>query len=469
MFSKVLIANRGEIARRVMRTCKRMGIATVAVYSEADADAPHVRDADEAALLGPPPVKESYLRIDRIIEVARDLGVDAVHPGYGLLSENPALARALAEASITFVGPSISALEDFGDKLSARRVAAEAGVAVTPGSDGALDGGDPEAMKRAAEAIGYPLIVKAAAGGGGIGMVIVKKESRLEKSVQRCIDRGASAFGDPRVYLERYVDSPKHIEVQILRDAAGCCVAIGERECSLQRRHQKIIEECPSAAPFFDGEAGAQRRTAIHQAAIDIANHADYLGAGTVEFIAASDGTFYFLEVNARLQVEHCVTEMCSGLDLVEWQLRIAAGGALSDEVRAHQLQGHAIEARIYAEDPAKKFAPQPGKLERLRWPEQTPWLRIESGVREGMEVTPFYDPMIAKLVAHGKDRAQAIARLDEALAATDIELVGPVGPAATNVSFCRRLLNGAAFRDGSYDTAFAETLAKTQSGNAGR
>jgi 3-methylcrotonyl-CoA carboxylase alpha subunit len=461
VWKKVLVANRGEIACRVLRTCRRLAIATVAVHSEADREAPHVAMADEAVAIGPAPVAESYLRIDRIVEAARATGAEAVHPGYGLLSENPAFARALEEAGIVFIGPPPPVLEAFGDKLRARAVAGEAGVAVTPGSDGPVDPADEAALAAVAEKIGYPLLVKAAGGGGGIGMVVVDEPKRLARAAQSCADRGRAAFADARVYLERYLTSPKHIEVQILGDAAGDVVAIGERECSMQRRHQKIIEEAPSAAPFFAGADGERRRRELHAGAVRVAKQAGYRNAGTVEFVASPSGELYFLEVNARLQVEHPVTEMVSGLDLVEQQLRIAAGESLSREVREHRMSGHAVEARLYAEDPQKRFAPQPGKLTRLSWPAPAPWLRIESGVSEGLEVTPYYDPLLAKVVAHGDSRAEAIARLDEALAATVLELAGAAGPARTNLDFCRQLLASAPFRDGTYDTHYAEALAR--------
>jgi acetyl/propionyl-CoA carboxylase alpha subunit len=461
VFTKLLVANRGEIACRVIRTAKRLGIPTVAVHSEADSSAPHVALADESVCIGPPHVAQSYLSIEKLVGVARDRGVSAVHPGYGLLSENEAFARALAEAGVTFVGPSPEVLEAFGDKIKARSVARDAGVSPPPGTDGPIAVEDVEAVAAEAARIGYPLLVKAAGGGGGIGMQIVQKDKQLAKAVASCSDRGRSAFGDPRVYLERYVTSPKHIEVQVLCDGHGHAIAVGDRECSMQRRHQKVIEEAPSPASFFAGEAGAARRRALHEAALAIVTRVGYRGAGTVEFVASADGELFFLEVNARLQVEHCVSEMCSGLDLVEEQLRIAAGLPLSDAALGHAMRGHSIEARIYAEDPSRFFVPQPGMLTQLRWPEPRPWLRVEAGYLEGMEVTPYYDPMLAKLVVHGESRAEAIRRLDEVLAETTIELVGPAGPAATNVAFCRKLIAATSFVDATYDTSTAEALAK--------
>lgn len=456
-----MIANRGEIACRVIRTAKRMGIPTVAVYSEADAEAPHVTMADEAACIGPPPVRESYLSVARLVAVAKERRVGAVHPGYGLLSENAGFARALADAGVRFVGPPPAVLEAFGDKIRARAVAREAGVSPPPGSDGPIAADDADAVRAAAERIGFPVLVKAAGGGGGIGMQIVHKDQQLARAVASCSDRGKSAFGDARVYLERYVTSPKHIEVQVLCDGHGRAVAIGDRECSLQRRHQKIIEEAPSAAPFFAGPDGAQRREELHRAAVAVVTHAEYRGAGTVEFVATPSGELFFLEVNARLQVEHCVTEMCAGVDLVEQQLRIAAGLPMTDAALGDELSGHAIEARIYAEDPARMFVPQPGKIAKLVWPAEQAWLRVEAGYREGMEITPYYDPLIAKLVAHATTRTEAIARLDRALGETQLELSGAAGPAATNLAFCRRLLATPSFVDGSYHTGVAEALAK--------
>lgn len=461
MLKKILIANRGEIACRVLRTLKRLGIASVAVYSDADASAPHVKLADEAVRIGPSPVKDSYLDMAAVIAAAKQTGADGIHPGYGLLSEKASFAEAAAAVGITFIGPPKAVLDAFGDKIKARNVARAAGVAPPPGTDGPIDAGDIEAVTREAERIGYPLLVKAAGGGGGIGMQIVDDPAKLARAVQACSDRGKSAFADARVYLERYVRAPRHIEVQVLCDGQGGAVALGERECSVQRRHQKIVEESPSAAPFFAGEAGEARRQALLADALRIVTSVGYVGAGTVEFVASPEGEFFFLEVNARLQVEHCVTEMCTGVDLVEQQIRVASGEKLAPSVLAPTRTGHAIEARVYAEDPAKKFAPQPGHLARILWPDAGSDLRVETGVTEGLDVTPFYDPLIAKIVAWGATREAAIARLDGALAATTIDLVGAVGPAATNLAFLRQVLLAAPFVRGVYDTTFAEALAK--------
>jgi len=466
MFSKVLIANRGEIACRILYTCRRLGVKTVAVYSDADAGALHVELADEAVRIGPPPVKDSYLQIDTIVAAAKQTGAQAIHPGYGLLSEKSSFARAVREADLVFVGPPAEVLDALGDKMQARHLASAAGVLPVPGLDEALPAGDIEALALArehAERIGYPIIIKAVGGGGGIGMQIVEGADKLERAWKTCADRARAAFGDGRVYLERYLRSPKHIEVQGLCDASGGAVILGERECSVQRRHQKIVEESPSVAPVFRGEVGVARRNAIENAALSIFRRAGYVGAGTCEFVVDPDGNAFFLEVNARLQVEHPVTEMCTGLDLVEQQLKIAWGDVLSPELARGDLvrRGHAIEVRIYAEDPAKSFVPQPGRLEKLVWPAATADLRVETGFREGDTVTPYYDPLLAKIVAHGDDREAAIARLDAALEATAIDLQGPKSKGQTNLAFLRAVLASEPFRSGTYDTHFAEALAK--------
>jgi acetyl-CoA carboxylase biotin carboxylase subunit/3-methylcrotonyl-CoA carboxylase alpha subunit len=463
VLSKILIANRGEIACRVLRTCKRLGIKTVAIYSDADEKAPHVTQADEAVRVGPPPVKDSYLNMDAVIAAAKQTGAEGIHPGYGLLSENATFATRVAEAGITFIGPPPSVLDAFGDKIKARQVARAVGIQPPPGTDGPIATDDADAIAREAERIGFPLLVKAAGGGGGIGMQIVEEASKLARAVTACSDRGRSAFGDPRVYLERYVRSPKHIEVQVLCDGQGGSVALGERECSVQRRHQKIVEETPSHAPLFAGPDGDARREELLANALKVVNSVGYVGAGTVELVAGTTSNeIWFLEVNARLQVEHCVTEMCTGVDIVEQQIRVASGEKLSAEILHPRRQGHAVEARVYAEDPSKRFVPQPGTLAKVVWPEAGADLRVETGVAEGLAVTPYYDPLLAKIVAHGPDRAAAIARLDRALAETTIDLVGPAGnPAATNLAFLRKVLAAEAFVSGRYDTTFAEILAK--------
>lgn len=459
MFRSLLVANRGEIACRVLRTAKRLGLRTVAVYSDADAGALHVTQADVAVRLGPPPVKDSYLLVDAIVQAAKEHGAEAIHPGYGLLSERRAFAEAVSAAGLTFVGPPPAALDAFGDKIKARAVAREAGVTPPPGSEGPVAPDDLAAVTAEAERIGFPVLVKAAGGGGGIGMQIVKKPEELERAVRACSDRGRSAFGDERIYLERYLEKPRHIEVQVFSDGEGGAVAFGERECSVQRRHQKIVEEALSHAPFFAGEEGARRRERLYADALAVVTRAGYRGAGTVEFIADAHGNLYFLEVNARLQVEHPVTEMIFGVDLVELQLRVASGERLPPGLPGPP-RGHAVEARIYAEDPSKRFIPQPGKITKLAWPADLTDLRVETGVVEGSEVTPYYDPMIAKLVAWGPDREAAIARLHRALGETTLELTGPRGPAAHNIAFLQRVLVDPRFAAADYDTALAEAVA---------
>jgi acetyl-CoA carboxylase biotin carboxylase subunit/3-methylcrotonyl-CoA carboxylase alpha subunit len=462
LFEKVLIANRGEIARRVIRTCKRLGIKTVAVYSEADAEAPHVTDADEAIAIGPASPKESYLNVEAILAAIEKSGADAVHPGYGFLSEKSSFARAVAAKGITFIGPSPDVLDAFGDKMKARHVALAAGTEPVPGTDAPIAIDTPEGLehaKKIAGEVGYPVVVKAVGGGGGIGMQVVKDEALLERALKSCADRGKASFSDARVYLERYVSEPRHIEVQVFCDTHGNAYALGERECSLQRRHQKIVEESPSPAAFFMGEAGEARRRKLFDAALRVVKSVGYVGAGTCEFIADADGNLFFLEVNARLQVEHPVTEMVTGLDLVELQLRVAAGEALPD-LSGVRPRGHAIEARIYAEDPSKGFIPKPGPIDELVWAGgagevQTDKLRIESGVRAGNKVTPFYDPMVAKVVAWGATRDDALDELDRALATTTL------APCVTNKDFVRKALASGELRTGRYDTSFAEILAK--------
>jgi len=462
LFEKVLVANRGEIARRVMRTCRRLGIRTVAVYSEADASAPHVAEADESVLIGPAPPKDSYLSIPAILEAIEKTGARAVHPGYGFLSEKSAFARAVAERGVTFIGPSPEVLDAFGDKMKARHVALAAKTSPVPGTDEPIAIDTPEGVahaKAVAARVGYPVVVKAVGGGGGIGMQIVREEAGMERALTSCSDRGKASFADARVYLERYVSQPRHIEVQVMCDRHGNAYALGERECSVQRRHQKIIEESPSAAPFFQGEEGARRRRDLFDAALRVVKSVGYVGAGTCEFIADASGDLFFLEVNARLQVEHPVTEMVTSLDLVELQLRVAAGETLPDLSHV-KPEGHAIEARVYAEDPSKGFIPKPGSIDELSWAGgagdvQSRALRVESGIAAGSKVTPFYDPMVAKVVAWGASRDAAIAELDRALAGTTI------APCVTNLSFLRKVLASDEFRQSHYDTAFAEALAK--------
>ena len=459
-FNKVLIANRGEIACRVIRTCKKLGIATVAVYSEADADTPHVKMADEAYLLGPANAKDSYLNVEKVLDAVKKSGADAVHPGYGFLSEKSEFCRELNKMGITFIGPSPDALDAFGDKMKARSVATKANVEPPPGIDKPINVETPEEIayaKEVANRVGYPIIVKAVGGGGGIGMQIVQNEDGMEKALKSCSDRGKASFSDPLVYIERYMDKPRHIEVQVFGDKHGNVYSLGERECSLQRRHQKIIEESPSPAWFFRGVEGAARRKALHAAAIRVVKEVGYYNAGTCEFIANDKGEIFFLEVNARLQVEHPVTEEVTGLDLVEWQLRVAAGEKLPENFGAQWPNGHSIEARLYAEDPMKMFIPKPGPVDVLNWPADVSVgkLRIDSGIEAGGKVTPFYDPMISKIITWGQDRDDALEALRNALDGMEIS------PCVTNREYLRAVCDSPEFVSGQFDTKFAEPFAK--------
>ncbi|WP_396615165.1 acetyl/propionyl/methylcrotonyl-CoA carboxylase subunit alpha [Lysobacter soli] len=442
-FDKILIANRGEIACRVIRTCRRLGIRTVAVYSEADADAQHVRQADEAWPIGGPRPQDSYLRGDAIIEVALKSGAQAVHPGYGFLSENADFADAVEAAGIAFIGPKAASMRKMGSKAGAKELMQAAGVPVVPGYTG--EDQSPERLQREADAIGYPLMIKAAHGGGGKGMRIVRASGEFAANLQSCQREAANAFGRDRVLLERYVEKPRHIEIQVFADTHGHAIHLNERECSAQRRYQKVLEESPS--PFLT----PQLRAAMGEAAVLAARSIDYVNAGTVEFIVGQDGGFYFMEINTRLQVEHPVTEMVTGLDLVEWQLRVAAGDALPLAQDAIAQNGHAIEVRLYAEDPDAGFLPGSGKLERLRLPHAGEGVRIDSGVVEGDTVTIFYDPMIAKLIVHAADRPAALARLRAALATCDI-----AGP-KSNIEFLERLARHPAVVDGTIDTGYLD------------
>ena len=443
MFSKILIANRGEIACRVIRTCRRLGIRTVAVYSEADADAQHVRQADEAYLIGGPRPADSYLRGDAVIAAAREAGAEAIHPGYGFLSENADFADAVAAAGLVFIGPSGASMRKMGSKAGAKELMAAAGVPVVPGYTG--EDQSPNMLAREAARIGFPLMIKAAHGGGGKGMRVVHRLEDFIAQLESCQREAANAFGRDSVLLERYVASPRHIEIQVFADAHGHTLHLNERECSAQRRYQKVLEESPS--PFLTPAL----RAAMGDAAVKAAQAIDYVNAGTVEFIVDPDGQFYFMEINTRLQVEHPVTELVTGLDLVEWQLRVAASEALpltQDDIRQ---QGHAIEVRLYAEDPEAGFLPGSGRLERLALPEASPGVRIDAGVVEGDTVTIFYDPMIAKLIVHGADRMEALARLRDALARCDI-----AGP-KSNIAFLERLVRHPAVTGGWIDTGYLD------------
>ncbi|MGH6900364.1 MAG: acetyl-CoA carboxylase biotin carboxylase subunit [Geminicoccaceae bacterium] len=440
MFDKILIANRGEIACRVIRTCRRLGIRTVAVCSEADAEAPHARMADEAVLLGPPPAAESYLRIDGIVEAARRTDAQAVHPGYGFLSENPAFVEALEAAGIVFIGPPLEAIRRMGDKIAAKRLAEEAGVTTIPGHPEAIV--EAKVAVRIARQIGYPVMIKAAAGGGGKGMRVALDERDLADGLARAMSEARSAFGDDRVFLEKFIPEPRHVEIQILADRHGKVVSLGERECSIQRRHQKVIEEAPS--PLLDDPT----RNAMAEQAVALARAVGYHSAGTVEFIADAERNFYFLEMNTRLQVEHPVTELITGLDLVEQMIRIAAGEPLAFEAAEVRRDGWAIEARVYAEDPARGFLPSTGRLTHYVEP-QGAGIRVDSGVVEGSEVSVFYDPMIAKVCAHGADRAEAIARLGDALDGFVIR-----GP-GHNMAILAAIMSHRRFRSGALSTDF--------------
>ncbi|HMN04967.1 MAG TPA: acetyl-CoA carboxylase biotin carboxylase subunit [Flavobacteriales bacterium] len=439
-FKKILIANRGEIALRIMRSAKEMGIATVAVYSEADRNAPFVRAADEAVCIGPPPSKESYLVIDKLVQVCKDLKVDAVHPGYGFLSENGDFCDALEKAGVTFIGPSPKAMHVMGDKLAAKEAVRKFGVPLVPGTEGAVSG--LEEAEAVAKTITFPILIKAAAGGGGKGMRIVEKESELREGLERAISEAQNAFGDGSVFIEKFVTGPRHIEVQVLADGYGNTVYVFERECSIQRRYQKVIEEAPSAV------LTPELRKRMGEAAVNVAKSVDYTGAGTVEFLMDSSGEFYFMEMNTRLQVEHPVTEMISGLDLVKEQIKVAQGEKLSFKQEDLKINGHAIEVRVYAEDPANNFLPDIGTLHTYR-PPQGPGVRVDDGFSEGMTIPIHYDPMIAKLIVHGADREEAIARMERAI--DDYAISG----VETTLPFCRFVMGHPAFRSGKYDTLF--------------
>jgi acetyl-CoA carboxylase biotin carboxylase subunit len=438
----VLVANRGEIARRVVRACRRLGLATVAVYSEADREAPHVREADQAVLLGPAPARESYLDVERILDAARRSGADAVHPGYGFLSENWRFAEACARAGLTFIGPPAEAIRSMGDKTEARRLMAAAGVPTVPGSPGPV--ADAAAAEAVAAGIGFPLIIKAAGGGGGIGMARVERAADLAAAFATATRRAQSAFGHAAVYLERYLERPRHVEVQVFADTHGTVVHLHERECSIQRRHQKLIEESP--AP---GLAPATKRGLL-EAAVAGARAIGYVNAGTLEFLVDAAGGFYFLEMNTRIQVEHPVTEEVTGLDLVVEQLRVAAGERLGWRQAEIVQHGAAVECRVYAEDPDKNFLPSPGTLTRLQPPDGE-GIRVESGVETGSVISVHYDPLLFKLIARGDDRDAALARMRGALDATVVEGV------RTTIPFLRRALDHPEVRRGALHTQMVD------------
>ena len=444
LFRKVLVANRGEIAVRLVRALRELGIASVAVYSDADRGSLAVRLADEAAYLGPSPSSESYLRTDRILDAAKGHGADAIHPGYGFLSENAEFADACAAAGIVFIGPPAEAIRKLGSKTAARQLAISADAPVVPGTEIALTGWEQACT--AASALGYPVLLKAAAGGGGKGMRRVDRESDLEAALRDAASEAGRAFGNSEVYVEKLVENPRHIEIQILGDQHGHIIHLGERECSIQRRHQKVIEECPS--PFMSSHPNLRNK--MGQAAVQVARAAGYTNAGTVEFLVDQEANFYFLEVNTRLQVEHPVTELVTGLDLVEWQLKIAAGERLTHQQADVTWRGSAIECRVYAEDPDHNFLPAPGRIQSLSEP-AGPGIRLDSGVFEGWSVPLEYDPLLAKLAAWGATREAAIGRLDRAL--SEYVLTG----LRTNIAFFREILADAAFREGRLSTSFLE------------
>jgi acetyl-CoA carboxylase biotin carboxylase subunit len=439
---KILIANRGEIALRVMRSAREMGIKTVAVYSEADRDALHVRYADEAVFIGEAPSNQSYLVGEKIIDACRQTGAEAIHPGYGFLSENPAFARLVRESGLILIGPSPEAMEIMGNKLSAKAAAMKYGIPMVPGTEEAITN-VPEAKRRAVE-VGFPILIKAAAGGGGKGMRIVEQVEDFEEQMQLAVSEATSAFGDGSVFIERYVSSPRHIEIQVLGDTHGNIVHLFERECSVQRRHQKVIEEAPSSI------LTPEIRRQMGKCAVDVARSVNYTGAGTVEFILDEQLNFYFLEMNTRLQVEHPVTELITGIDLVKEQIRIARGEAISFKQEDLSIIGHAIELRVYAEDPANNFLPDIGTLQTYITP-KGPGVRVDDGFEQGMEIPIYYDPMIAKLVTYGKDRTEAIERMIRAIDEYTITGI------TTTLAFGKFVMQHPAFIGGQFDTHFVK------------
>jgi len=441
MFKKILIANRGEIACRVIKSARKMGIPTVAVYSDADRDALHKEMADEAVYIGPPPTSESYLVINNILKAIRETGADAVHPGYGFLSENAAFAEALDKAGITFIGPPVGAINAMGDKIESKKLAEDAKVSTVPGHTEAVR--DPDDAVKIANSIGYPVMLKASAGGGGKGMRLAWNDEECRDGLERAVNEAKSSFGDDRVFVEKFIEEPRHIEIQIIADKHGNTVYLGERECSIQRRHQKVLEEAPS--PFLD----AKTRKAMGEEAVALAKAVDYHSAGTVEFIVDSDKNFYFLEMNTRLQVEHPVTELVTGVDLVELMIRVAAGEKLPIKQKDVKLNGWALEARVYAEDPFRNFLPSIGRLIRYQAPEEGAHVRVDTGVYEGGEISMYYDPMIVKLITYGADRNEAIAHMKDALDAYYIRGV------SHNIAFLAALVAHPRFVAGNMTTNF--------------
>ena len=447
--NKILIANRGEIALRVMRSCREMGIKTVAVYSEADRHSPHVKYADEAVCIGPPPSSQSYLIGDKIIEVCKMLGVDGIHPGYGFLSENASFAAKVKEAGITFIGPSPESMDIMGDKLSAKAAAKKYNIPMVPGTEGAID--DIETAKKTAIEVGFPILVKASAGGGGKGMRIVERVEDFEEQMKLAVSEATSAFGNGAVFIERYVAGPRHIEIQVLGDTHGNIVYLFERECSVQRRHQKVVEEAPSCV------LTPEIRKAMGECAVNVARACDYVGAGTVEFLLDENKNFYFLEMNTRLQVEHPVTEQITGIDLVKEQIKVARGEKLSFKQEDLQIKGHSIEVRVYAEDPLNNFLPDIGTLHTYKTP-QGLGIRVDDGFEEGMQIPIYYDPMIAKLITFGKDREEARLRMIRAI--NDYHISG----VETTLPFCNFVMQHEAFISGNFDTHFVKHYFKPDS-----
>jgi acetyl-CoA carboxylase, biotin carboxylase subunit len=446
--NKILIANRGEIALRVMRSCREMGIKTVAVYSEADRNAPFVKYADEAVCIGPPPSNQSYLLGNKIIDVCKQLNVDGIHPGYGFLSENAEFAAAVKKAGLIFIGPSPEAMNMMGDKLSAKAAVKKYKIPMVPGSEGAID--SIEEGKKVALETGFPLLIKASAGGGGKGMRIVEKIEEFEEQMKLAVSEATSAFGDGSVFIERYVAGPRHIEIQILGDSHGNIVYLFERECSVQRRHQKVIEEAPSSV------LTPEIRKAMGECAVNVGKACNYEGAGTVEFLLDENKNFYFLEMNTRLQVEHPVTEMITGIDLVKEQIKVARGEKLSFKQEDLKIHGHSVEVRVYAEDPTNNFLPDIGKLVTYQRP-QGLGVRVDDGFEEGMDIPIYYDPMISKLISYGKDREEAINRMVRAI--DDYKIIG----VETTLPFCKFVLQHDAFISGNFDTHFIKHYFKPE------
>lgn len=439
---KILVANRGEIALRVMQSAKKMGIKTVAVYSDADRSAPHVKFADEAYHIGKAPSSESYLVIEKILQVSKEAGVDGIHPGYGFLSENSAFAKAVTESGIKFIGPGIMAIETMGSKLAAKEAVKAYNIPMVPGTDQAMT--DVDEAKKIAQEIGFPILIKASAGGGGKGMRVVEKESELEEQMQRAISEALSSFGDGSVFIEKYVSSPRHIEIQVLADSHGNVVHLFERECSIQRRHQKVVEEAPSTV------LTPEIRNAMGKAAVDVARSCNYEGAGTVEFLLDENKNFYFLEMNTRLQVEHPVTEMITGVDLVMEQIKIARGEKLSFTQDDLKITGHSLELRVYAEDPLNNFLPSIGTLNTYRKPIGQN-IRVDDGYEQGMEIPIYYDPMIAKLITYGTTRAEALGKMKQAIQDYNIEGI------ETTLPFGLFVCNNEHFISGDFDTHFVK------------